>query len=213
MGARHQCVDVRDECSRGASSGECGSVDVRELARCLALASCIRLSDRALSHAEKLNLVPRYIMAAVLALPLLGQIQQCPRLAHEICDPHVPLAEPLDPPFDLSYLHCTTTASHIHLLVPADATKHSSVATAHVPCPLLVTYSLPSIYPWIRPPTQTHTLPSVIMAEVAAGLWAAEEVVSTGVQVGIAAYMVSQPTMPLKGTFRQIATAPDDNTR
>jgi hypothetical protein len=51
------------------------------------------------------------------------------------------------------------------------------------------------------------------MAEVAAGVWAAEEVVSTGVQVGIAAYMVSQPTMPLKGTFRQIATAPDDHTR
>ena len=51
------------------------------------------------------------------------------------------------------------------------------------------------------------------MAEVAAGVWAAEEVVSTGVQAGIAAYMVSQPTMPLKGTFRQIATAPDDNTR
>lgn len=50
-------------------------------------------------------------------------------------------------------------------------------------------------------------------AEVAAGLWAAEEVVSTGVQVGVAAYMVSQPTMPLKGTFRQIATAPDDDTR
>ena len=51
------------------------------------------------------------------------------------------------------------------------------------------------------------------MAEVAAGVWAAEEVVSTGVQAGVAAYMVSQPTMPLKGTFRQIATAPDDNTR
>jgi hypothetical protein len=51
------------------------------------------------------------------------------------------------------------------------------------------------------------------MAEVAAGLWAAEEVVSTGVQAGIAAYMVSQPTMPLKGTFRQIATSHDENTR
>ena len=51
------------------------------------------------------------------------------------------------------------------------------------------------------------------MAEVAAGVWAAEEVVSTGVQAGIAAYMVSQPTMPLKGTFRQIATASDDNTK
>lgn len=51
------------------------------------------------------------------------------------------------------------------------------------------------------------------MAEVAAGLWAAEEIVSTGFQVGVAAYMVSQPTMPLKGTFRQIATAPNDETR
>lgn len=51
------------------------------------------------------------------------------------------------------------------------------------------------------------------MAEIAAGAWAAEEVVSTGVQAGVAAYMVSQPTMPLKGTFRQIATAPDDHTR
>lgn len=52
-----------------------------------------------------------------------------------------------------------------------------------------------------------------VMAEVAAALWATEEVVSTGVQVGVAAYMVSQPTMPLKGTFRQIATAPDDHTK
>ncbi|KAM0713866.1 hypothetical protein Q7P37_010828 [Cladosporium fusiforme] len=51
------------------------------------------------------------------------------------------------------------------------------------------------------------------MAEVAAGVWAAEEVVSTTAQVGVAAYMVSQPTMPLKGTFGQIATAPDDHTR
>lgn len=51
------------------------------------------------------------------------------------------------------------------------------------------------------------------MAEIAAGAWAAEEVVSTGVQAGVAAYMVSQPTMPLKGTFRQIATAPDEETR
>jgi hypothetical protein len=56
-------------------------------------------------------------------------------------------------------------------------------------------------------------LTPTIMAEVAAALWATEEVVSTGVQVGIAAYMVSQPTVPLKGTFRQIATAPDDHTK
>ena len=51
------------------------------------------------------------------------------------------------------------------------------------------------------------------MAEVAAGLWVAEEVVSTRVQAGVAAYMVSQPTMPLKGTFRQIATSNDENTK
>lgn len=35
-------------------------------------------------------------------------------------------------------------------------------------------------------------------AEAAAGLWAAEEVVSTGVQAGVGAYMVAKPTMPLK---------------
>jgi hypothetical protein len=73
-------------------------------------------------------------------------------------------------------------------------------------------HSLPSFHPWIHQ-SQNHISPSNIMAEVAAGLWAAEEVVSTGVQAGVAAYMVSQPTMPLMGTFRQIATAPDDNTR
>ena len=51
------------------------------------------------------------------------------------------------------------------------------------------------------------------MAVIAAGAWAAEEVVSTGVQAGVAAYMVSQPTMPLKGTFTQIASAPHYETR
>ena len=51
------------------------------------------------------------------------------------------------------------------------------------------------------------------MAEVAAGVWAAEEVVSTTAQVGIGAYMVAKPTMPLKATFNQIATAPDDLTQ
>ncbi len=51
------------------------------------------------------------------------------------------------------------------------------------------------------------------MAEIAAAAWAAEEVVSTTAQVGIGAYMVSKPTMPLKATFSQIATSSDDNTR
>ncbi|KAK5725378.1 hypothetical protein LTR15_003564 [Elasticomyces elasticus] len=51
------------------------------------------------------------------------------------------------------------------------------------------------------------------MAEVAAIAWAAEEVVSTTAQVGIGAYMVSKPTLPLKATFTQIATSSDDNTR
>lgn len=50
-------------------------------------------------------------------------------------------------------------------------------------------------------------------AEVAAGLWAAEEVVSTGAQIGIAGYMLTKPTMPLKATFTQIATSSDDDTR
>ncbi|KAK5119182.1 hypothetical protein LTR85_007796 [Meristemomyces frigidus] len=51
------------------------------------------------------------------------------------------------------------------------------------------------------------------MAEVAAAAWAAEEVVSTTAQAGIAAYMISKPTMPLKATFAQIATSSDDETR
>lgn len=51
------------------------------------------------------------------------------------------------------------------------------------------------------------------MAEVAAVAWAAEEVVSTTAQAGVAAYMVSKPTMPLKATFSQIATSSDDETR
>lgn len=51
------------------------------------------------------------------------------------------------------------------------------------------------------------------MAEFVAGAWAAEEVVSTTAQVGVAAYMVSKPTMPLKATFAQIASAPDDGTK
>ncbi|KAI7155698.1 galactose oxidase [Hortaea werneckii] len=51
------------------------------------------------------------------------------------------------------------------------------------------------------------------MAEAVAGLWAAEEAVSTTAQLGVAAYMVSKPSMPLKGVFTQIASASDDETR
>lgn len=50
-------------------------------------------------------------------------------------------------------------------------------------------------------------------AEAAAALWATEEIVSTGAQVGIAGYMLTKPTMPLKATFTQIATSSDDDTR
>ena len=50
-------------------------------------------------------------------------------------------------------------------------------------------------------------------AEVAAGLWAAEEVVSTTAQIGVAGYMLTKPTMPLKATFTQIAISSDDDTR
>jgi len=50
-------------------------------------------------------------------------------------------------------------------------------------------------------------------AEAAAGLWAAEEVVSTTAQLAVGTYMVAKPTMPLKATFTQIATSSDDNTR
>jgi hypothetical protein len=41
----------------------------------------------------------------------------------------------------------------------------------------------------------------------------AYEVAETAAQVGIGAYMVSRPTMPLKATFSQIATSKDDDTR
>ena len=54
---------------------------------------------------------------------------------------------------------------------------------------------------------------SASMAEVAAGLWAAEEVISTTVQAAIGAYMIAKPTMPLKATFTQITASADDGTR
>lgn len=51
------------------------------------------------------------------------------------------------------------------------------------------------------------------MAEVAAGLYVAGEAVETAIQAGIGAYLVAKPTMPLKATFKQIATSSDDQTR
>ncbi|KAF2652014.1 hypothetical protein K491DRAFT_605797 [Lophiostoma macrostomum CBS 122681] len=54
------------------------------------------------------------------------------------------------------------------------------------------------------------------MAEVAAGAGvalAAEEIVSTGVQAGVAGYMIAKPTLPLKVTYTMIASAQDDSTQ
>jgi hypothetical protein len=51
------------------------------------------------------------------------------------------------------------------------------------------------------------------MAEVAAGLWAAEEVVMTGAYAGVAGYAIAQPTMPLKASFSQIASTSSDDSR
>ncbi|KAI2633280.1 hypothetical protein GGS26DRAFT_76942 [Hypomontagnella submonticulosa] len=51
------------------------------------------------------------------------------------------------------------------------------------------------------------------MAEVAAGLWAAEEVVSTGIYAGVAGHAIAKPTMPLKATFTQIGSTSDDASR
>nr|XP_023908632.1 uncharacterized protein LOC112020305 [Quercus suber]POF15610.1 tip elongation aberrant protein 3 [Quercus suber] len=51
------------------------------------------------------------------------------------------------------------------------------------------------------------------MAEIVAGAVAVEEVVSYTAYLGVGAYMVSRPTMPLKATFSQIATSSDDSTR
>ncbi|KAI3321045.1 hypothetical protein HD806DRAFT_524373 [Xylariaceae sp. AK1471] len=51
------------------------------------------------------------------------------------------------------------------------------------------------------------------MAEVAAGLLAAEQTVSTGLQAGLAGYAVAQSTVPLKAAFSQIASTSGDNSR
>ncbi|GAB7353206.1 hypothetical protein MBLNU459_g3729t1 [Dothideomycetes sp. NU459] len=50
------------------------------------------------------------------------------------------------------------------------------------------------------------------MAEIAAGAVVAEQVVATVVEGGaVAGYAVSKPTMPLKASFMQIATAPKED--
>ncbi|KAI1267911.1 hypothetical protein F5Y18DRAFT_415460 [Xylariaceae sp. FL1019] len=46
-------------------------------------------------------------------------------------------------------------------------------------------------------------------AEVVAGLWAAEEVISTGIQASVAGYAIAKPTMPLNATFSQIGSTSD----
>jgi hypothetical protein len=51
------------------------------------------------------------------------------------------------------------------------------------------------------------------MAEVAAGLLAAEQAVSTGLQAGLAGYAVAQSTVPLKATFSQIASTSGDDSK
>lgn len=56
-------------------------------------------------------------------------------------------------------------------------------------------------------------LPLINMAEVAAGALVAEQVISTTIEGGvIAGYAISKPTMPLKASFMQIATAPKDDS-
>jgi hypothetical protein len=51
------------------------------------------------------------------------------------------------------------------------------------------------------------------MAEIAAGALVAEQVVSTTLEGGvIAGYAIAKPTVPLKATFSQIATADKDDT-
>lgn len=50
--------------------------------------------------------------------------------------------------------------------------------------------------------------------EVAAGAIVAEQVVSTTVEAGVVGgYALSQPTLPLKGTFTRFAAAPDSHDR
>lgn len=53
----------------------------------------------------------------------------------------------------------------------------------------------------------------IIMAEIAAGALVAEQVVATTVEgAALTGYAISKPTMPLKASFTQIATAPKDDS-
>lgn len=49
------------------------------------------------------------------------------------------------------------------------------------------------------------------MAEIAVGVIAAEQVVSTGIEAG-AAVAIAKPTHPLTVTLSRVATAPADDT-
>jgi hypothetical protein len=57
------------------------------------------------------------------------------------------------------------------------------------------------------------TFSLIIMAEVAAGLVVAEEVISNTAYAGAAAYQVAKPTMPLHATFSQVASPKDEDLR
>ena len=50
------------------------------------------------------------------------------------------------------------------------------------------------------------------MAEIAAGAYVAAEVIEHTAEAGYAAYIVSKPTLPLKVTFKRIATASGDSS-
>lgn len=51
------------------------------------------------------------------------------------------------------------------------------------------------------------------MAEIAAGAVVAEQVVATTLEGGaLVGYAVAKPTLPLKASFTQIATAPKDDS-
>ena len=49
------------------------------------------------------------------------------------------------------------------------------------------------------------------MAEIAAGVIAAEQVISTGIEAA-AAVAVARPSLPLKGVLSQLASAHGDDT-
>ena len=49
-------------------------------------------------------------------------------------------------------------------------------------------------------------------AEVAAGAYIAAEVIEHTAEAGYAAYIVSKPTLPLKATFKRIATSSGDHS-